>query len=233
MSGAKTTLLQTSLLDTAETAIGTTTPLGKAHTMPPFFQEGDKRMLSADAAFVAYPRPKTPGCSLTWSGNQEEFCLDINDSEQIERLAPLKIRGENDTVYTVVGSRAVTEGLPIWISGTVTGEPVSSVARGTRFCWEEGWGFTCSRTILHYVTTLVAVKVSEVTAALRSTPPLTRTATSPWWVFCRKPFGWRRAHFQLLEAGRRRVQSEAAWCSRFRRPRRGSGGRARGLFLRL
>ena len=106
--------------------------LGKVHTMPSFFQEGDKRILSADAAFVAYPRPTTPGCSLTWSGNHEEFCLDSNDSEQIERLAPLQVRGEGDTVHTVIGSRAVTEGLPIRISGTVTGEPISSIASGNK-----------------------------------------------------------------------------------------------------
>ena len=173
--------------------------LGKVHTMPSFFQEGDKRILSADAAFVAYPRPTTPGCSLTWSGNHEEFCLDSNDSEQIERLAPLQVRGEGDTVHTVIGSRAVTEGLPIRISGTVTGEPVSSIASGNKLLLWAAMIFTNYTIIIP--TTLMAVKVSEETAALRSTPPLTQTATSPWWVF--SPGSFRVAESVLSTHGSR------------------------------
>ena len=37
----------------------------------------DKYDLIADASFVAYPRPKTVGCSLTWRSGGETFCLDL------------------------------------------------------------------------------------------------------------------------------------------------------------
>ena len=39
--------------------------LGKVFQMPSFSVEGDKRILSTDAALVAYPHSATPGCSLT------------------------------------------------------------------------------------------------------------------------------------------------------------------------
>ena len=104
--------------------------LGKVFQMPSFSVEGDKRILSTDAALVAYPHPKTPGCSLTWSGDGEDFCLDLGSDDYIERLVPLTIRGANGETYKVVGSQEPTEGLPIRVSGAVTGIPISSVAKG-------------------------------------------------------------------------------------------------------
>ena len=104
--------------------------LGKVFQMPSFSVEGDKRILSTDAALVAYPHPKTPGCSLTWSGDGEDFCLDLGSDDYIERLVSLTIRGANGETYKVVGSQEPTEGLPIQVSGAVTGIPISSVAKG-------------------------------------------------------------------------------------------------------
>ena len=104
--------------------------LGKVFQMPSFYVEGDKRLISTDAALVAYPHPKTPGCSLTWSGDGEDFCLDQRSSDYIERLVPLTIRGANGETYKVVGSQEPTEGLPIQVSGAVTGTPISSIAKG-------------------------------------------------------------------------------------------------------
>ena len=104
--------------------------LGKVFQAPHFYQEGDRRILSVDASLVAYPHPKTPGCSLTWSGNEEEFCLDVGAGEHIDRLAPLQIRGANGAVYTVTGSQKVTEGLPVWFSGVMSGEVTNNLAKG-------------------------------------------------------------------------------------------------------
>ena len=104
--------------------------LGKVFQMPSFYTEGDKRILSTDAALVAYPGQATPGCSLTWSGDGEDFCLDQGSGDYIERLVPLTVRGANGETYKVVGSQEPTEGLPIRVSGAVTGTPISSVAKG-------------------------------------------------------------------------------------------------------
>ena len=104
--------------------------LGKVFQMPSFSTEGDKRILSTDAALVAYPHPKTAGCSLTWSGDGEDFCLDQGNGDYIERLVPLTVRGANGETYKVVGSQEPTEGLPIRVSGAVTGTPISSIAKG-------------------------------------------------------------------------------------------------------
>ena len=106
--------------------------LGKVFQMPSFSVEGDKRLISTDAALVAYPHPKTAGCSLTWSGDGEDFCLDLGSDDYIERLVPLTIRGANGETYKVVGSQEPTEGLPIQVSGAVSGVPVNSVAKGGR-----------------------------------------------------------------------------------------------------
>ena len=100
--------------------------------MPSFSVEGDKRILSTDAALVAYPHPKTAGCSLTWSGDGEDFCLDLGSDDYIERLVPLTVRGANGETYKVVGSQEPTEGLPIQVSGAVTGTPISSIAKGDK-----------------------------------------------------------------------------------------------------
>ena len=86
----------------------------------------DEYVLAADAAFVAYPRPKTARCSLTWESGGETFCLDLGGN-QIERVAPLKIRGRGKEVYTVVGSQEPEEGLALQMTGAVTG--VNSIGR--------------------------------------------------------------------------------------------------------
>ena len=108
----------------------TTHLLGKVFRMPTFYTEGTKRILSADAAFVAYPSPATPGCSLTWASDSEEFCLDLDQEEYIERVAPLSIRGENGRVYTVVGSKKPSDGLAVRTSPAVTGVPLKGVVTG-------------------------------------------------------------------------------------------------------
>ena len=106
--------------------------LGKVFQMSSFYMEGDKRFLSTDAALVAYPHSATPGCSLTWSGDGEDFCLDQGSDDHIERLVSLTVRGANGETYKVVGSQEPTEGLPIQVSGAVSGVPVNSVAKGGR-----------------------------------------------------------------------------------------------------
>ena len=113
--------------------------LGKVFQMPSFSVEGDKRLISTDAALVAYPHPKTAGCSLTWSGDGEDFCLDLGSDDYIERLVPLTVRGANGETYKVVGSQEPTEGLPIQVSGAVTGIPISSVANGDRLLVGSGY----------------------------------------------------------------------------------------------
>ena len=102
--------------------------LGKAFKMSSFYQEEDIRLITTDSALIAYPYPATPGCSLTWSGGDESFCLEDNGEEQIERLVPLAIRGANGATHKVIGSQAVTEGLRILASGVMTG-PIESIAK--------------------------------------------------------------------------------------------------------
>ena len=107
--------------------------LGKVYQMPSFSMEGDRRFFTVDAAFVAYPRPQTPGCSLTWSSDSESFCLDEDsDGEQIERLVPLTVRGANGATHRVVGTQAVTEGLELQTLGASSAVPVRSVAEGDK-----------------------------------------------------------------------------------------------------
>ena len=99
--------------------------LGKVFKMPGFRTEGEKKVLNVDAAFVAYPHPKTPGCSLTWSGDEEEFCLDPGHSDYIERLVPLTVRGKNGKTHKVIGSKEPTVGLDIQVIGSVSGIPTN------------------------------------------------------------------------------------------------------------
>ena len=107
--------------------------LGKVYRMPPFYREGDRRFLAADAIFADYPRPLTLGCSLTWNSDSESFCLDEDsDGEQIERLVPLTVRGADGKTHKVVGSRAVTEGLELQTLGAASNVPVLSVAKGNK-----------------------------------------------------------------------------------------------------
>ncbi|MYC72488.1 MAG: T9SS type A sorting domain-containing protein [Gemmatimonadetes bacterium] len=112
--------------------------LGKVYRMSPFYLEEDSRSIAADATFVAYPRPQTPGCSLTWSSDGESFCLDEDgDSEQLERLVPLTVRGANGETYNVVGSQAVTEGLELQTFGAASAVPVLSVAKEDKILFRE------------------------------------------------------------------------------------------------
>ena len=94
--------------------------LGKVSKTSNIRNEGDKKIVVADAAFVAYPRPKTAGCSLTWSGDGETFCLDLG-SNQVERAAPLKIRGKGREFYTVTGVQEPKEDVSVWVTGAVSG----------------------------------------------------------------------------------------------------------------
>lgn len=65
---------------------------------------GDKAYV--DAAFVKYPSPPTPNCSLAWQRDGESFCLDDTDqADYIDRITPLTIRGKNSDTYRVIGSR--------------------------------------------------------------------------------------------------------------------------------
>ena len=97
--------------------------LGKVHTMPQIrlINNVGNYRAGADAAFVAYPRPNTADCSLTWTESGETFCLDLNSDQQIERAVPLKIRGKGKEVYTVTGSHPVTTDIDVWASGAVSG----------------------------------------------------------------------------------------------------------------
>ena len=94
--------------------------LGKVYKTSEIRNQGDERVLVADAAFVAYPRSMTSECSLTWRESGETFCLDLGDN-QIERVTPLKIRGKGRDVYTVVGSQKPEKGLGLWLTGAVSG----------------------------------------------------------------------------------------------------------------
>ena len=110
--------------------------LGKVYRMPEIHEmqseAGSYNLLPADAAFVAYPHPKTPGCSLTWSGDGEEFCLDVGAGEYIERVVPLTVRGANGTTHTVIGSKEPTESLTVRFFGSVTGVPKENVVESTK-----------------------------------------------------------------------------------------------------
>ena len=110
--------------------------LGKVYRMPEIremqSEAGSYNLLPADAAFVAYPHPKTPGCSLTWSGDGEEFCLDVGAGEYIERVVPLTVRGADGTTHTVTGSKEPTEGLTVRFFGSVTGVPKENVVESTK-----------------------------------------------------------------------------------------------------
>ncbi len=104
--------------------------LGKVFRMPTIERkmlEGAQRdLLIADAAFVAYPQLMKSGCQETYKEYDEfedrEYCLDADpDDTFLERVAPLKIRGEGDTTYTVTGSKEPTDGKTIWLTGGKTG----------------------------------------------------------------------------------------------------------------
>ena len=88
----------------------------------------DWKVFAADAAFVAYPHPKTPGCPRTWSGDGEDLCLTPGHSDTyLDRVVPLAVRGANGTTHTVVGSREPTDNLAVQAFGSVTGTPKKAV----------------------------------------------------------------------------------------------------------
>ncbi len=98
--------------------------LGKLFRTSAIRTEGDTDILVADAVFAVYPTAKKPGCSLTWSGDLEEFCLDPGHDDYIERVAPLQVRGADNTTYTVTGSVEPTEGLEVLAFGARTSTPL-------------------------------------------------------------------------------------------------------------
>ena len=100
--------------------------LGKVFKMPTFRTEGNKKVLCVDAAFAIYPTPHTASCAKTWSSDGESFCLDANRDNYLERLVPLTVRGGDNKVYNVVGSKEPTSGLAVRVSGSVSGVPKDS-----------------------------------------------------------------------------------------------------------
>ena len=96
--------------------------LGKILKMPPMRTEGGKEIVAVDAAFVRYPQPQRSDCSIEWKDESETFCFDDNNQDDyIERISPLAIRGKNDSVYQVIGSKRPTAGLKVTYSGAVSG----------------------------------------------------------------------------------------------------------------
>ena len=103
--------------------------LGKVFRMPKLQRrEGAQTpLLTADAAFVAYPHPGTPDCSYTYKEYDQfsrgrEYCLDVGSGEYLERIAPLRVRGADNAVHPVIGSAASTEGLTVQFFGARSGE---------------------------------------------------------------------------------------------------------------
>ena len=96
--------------------------LGKVAVLPHLITHPNGlHTLTVDAAFVAYPTALIANCSLLWESSGESFCLDIGRGNQIERVKPLTIRGKENSVYTVIGSQPVTEGLDVWSTGATSG----------------------------------------------------------------------------------------------------------------
>ena len=79
----------------------------------------DREILGADAGFITYPHPKTLGCSVMWSEDDEMFCFDTNHSDEyVERVKPLVVRGEDGDVYTVTGSQQPAKNLTVHSYGS-------------------------------------------------------------------------------------------------------------------
>ena len=95
--------------------------LGRVFKMPRIRPEGTRKIVVADAAFIAYPRSNTLGCSVTWRYENKTYCFDTGRGEYTEGIAPLTIRGRGNNVYKVVGSRQPTKGLEVNLTGSVTG----------------------------------------------------------------------------------------------------------------
>ena len=115
--------------------------LGKVFRTSSQRVEGDETILVADAAFIAYPYPNTPGCLLTWRDESETFCFELGHGDHVvERVTPFTIRGKGDEVYTVVGSQQPTNGLKVNISGSVTGVSRGREVVGGRMLRHSGIG---------------------------------------------------------------------------------------------
>ena len=98
--------------------------LGTVFKLPSFYDdENNKRILSTDSAFVAYPK-------------------DTATDTYLEQLEPLKVRGAGDAVYTVIGSKTPVKGESLWVFGSVTGQPVKLTAIGIVLAsgYVPGWG---------------------------------------------------------------------------------------------
>ena len=124
--------------------------LGKVLKASNIKSEGSKKVLGADAAFVAYPRLKIAGCSLTQRSNGETFCLDLG-GDQIERTAPLKIRGKGKEVYTVVGSQQPQKGVEVWLTGAVSGAVDKNLVTSGRKVLSNTYG---SESVYRYMHTI-------------------------------------------------------------------------------
>ena len=96
--------------------------------------DSNVKVYAADAAFVAYPHSKTPGCPRTWSGDGEELCLTPGYSDTyLDRVVPLTVRGANGATHTVIGSKEPTDGLAVQAFGSVSGTPKKAVATGSKY----------------------------------------------------------------------------------------------------
>ncbi len=109
--------------------------LGTVFKLPSYSKDKDSGflILGTDSAFIAYPSRYTPNCPsdmIMQQSGGESFCAKIDIGNQVERLEPLKIRGEGGAIYTVIGAREAIKGETIWISGSVSGQPLRRIAQG-------------------------------------------------------------------------------------------------------
>lgn len=66
---------------------------------------------NVNAAFVVYPHAPTPHCLTVWRDGNRAFCLDLDASKYIDRVAPLTVHGKDGKVHNVIGSREPDIGL--------------------------------------------------------------------------------------------------------------------------
>ena len=106
---------------------------GKAFKMPYIRTEGIGKVVVADAAFIAYPRSNTLGCSVTWRHDSKTYCFDTGQGDYIEKVGSLTIRGKGGSVHKVVGSWRPVKGLEVRITGSVSGVHEDLHVTDTRF----------------------------------------------------------------------------------------------------
>ena len=120
-------------LSKLENLVGKTLKLPRIEVFSHEILDTVEGFIKADAAFIAYPHPQTQGCLVTWEEEDGEvFCLDVGIDEHIERIVPLAIRGKDDRVLKVIGSRRPTKDLEISISAYLSGV-LDGRAQGERF----------------------------------------------------------------------------------------------------